>query len=230
MRRRLHKRGFTLIELLVVLVIFGVMAVLISTSVVGSSEVANVRSAARGFVQLSRYARTMAVLHQKPMEFSFTANGQIRVTPYGAASSAQSLVSAKAFATTNTLADQEAAAEAELEAEEDQGGIGYSMADIATTQKYDQIKITFVEYLDVIDDGWHARIRVAFAKEESSDSDEEEEEEVSQTQILYRSNGTCRPYRVQVSGDGDEGETYTLNITVDRLGVATIDEDEEESA
>lgn len=227
MRLPLHKRGFTLIELLVVLVIFGVMAALISTSVVGSSEVANVRSAARGFVQLSRYARTMAVLHQKPMEFSFTANGQLRVTPHGSTDSAQGLVSAKAFATTNTLAEEEAAAAAAQEEGAVEGGVGYSMADIATVQKYDQVKITFVEYLDVIDDGWHARMRVALSADANAVTNELEEVS-SQTQILYRSNGTCRPYRVQISGEGDEANTYTLNISIDRLGVAKIDEDEEE--
>jgi hypothetical protein len=53
-------------------------------------------------------------------------------------------------------------------------------------------------------------------------------EEVSaQTQILYRSNGTCRPYRVKISAD--EGDSYALTISIDRLGVAKIDEDEEEN-
>jgi len=226
MRASPHKRGFTLIELLVVLVIFGVMAGLITTSLVGSSEVAHVRSAARGFVQLSRYARTMAVLHQKPMQFSFSESGQLRVTPHGSAGSAQSLVSARAFASTNSLADEEAAAAAELEKETDQGGVSYSMAEIETTQTYKQVKLRFIEYLDVVDDGWTARLRLALSGEDASVTNELEEVS-AQTQILYRSNGTCRPYRVQISAD-DENESYKLNITIDRLGVATIDEDEEE--
>ena len=110
-----NRRGFTLIELLIVLVIFGVMAALITTTISSGSEVAHVRSTARGFVQLSRYARTMAVLHQKPIAFSFTENGQLRVAPHGASTASEGLVSAKAFATTNTLADAEAVAAAELE-------------------------------------------------------------------------------------------------------------------
>lgn len=220
-----HRKGFTLIELLIVLVIFGVMAALITTSISGGSEIARVRSAARGFVQLSRYARTMAVLHQKPMQFSFTANGQLSVAQNGSDTSKDSLVSAKAFATTNTLADEEAAAATELEESESTGGVAYSMADIETQQKYEQVKITFDGYEDVIDDGWHSRMRIAFKTEDSTVTNEWEEVS-SQTQILYRSNGTCRPYRVQISGDGEGSDVYTLNIIIDRLGVAKIEEDE----
>lgn len=222
-----HKKGFTLIELLIVLVIFGIMAALITTNISGGSEVANVRSAARGFVQLSRYARTMAVLHQKPMAFSFTENGQLSVTPHGAASSSESLVSAQAFATTNALADADAAAAVALEESESTGGVGYSMADVATQQKYEQVKITFSGYEDVIDDGWYARMRVVFKAEDNVVTNELEEVS-SQTQILYRSNGTCRPYRVQISGDGESTDVYTLNIIIDRLGVAKIEEDEKD--
>lgn len=226
MRFSPHKRGFTLIELLVVLVIFGVMAGLITTSLVGSSEVANVRSAARGFVQLSRYARTMAVLHQKPMQFSFTESGQLRVTPHGGGSGATSLVSARAFATTNTLVDAETTAAAEAEKEEITGGVEYSMADIETSQAYKQVKISFVEYLDVVDDGWTARMRLALSEDGKSVTNDVEQVSV-QTQILYRSNGTCRPYRVKIAAD--EGDSYALTISIDRLGVAKIDEDEEEN-
>jgi type II secretion system protein H len=222
-----YRRGFTLIELLIVLVIFGVMAALITTNFASGSEAARVRSAARGFVQLSRYARTMAVLHQKPMEFSFTGNGQLRVTPHGAETSWGSLVSAKAFATTNTLADAEAVAATALEEAESVGGAGYSMADITTEQKYEQVKITFTGYDDVIDDGWHSRMRIALSAGDQVVTNELEEVS-SQTQILYRSNGTCRPYRVQISGDGEGVDVYTLNIIIDRLGVAKIEEDEKE--
>jgi type II secretion system protein H len=223
-----HKKGFTLIELLIVLVVFGVMAALVTTNIAGGSETARVRSAARGFVQLSRYARTMAVLYQKPMQFSFTESGELHVKPFETAAKTDSLVSAKAFATTNTLADAEAAAAAELEESESVGGAGYSMADITTEQKNEQVKIIFGGYEDVIDDGWHSRMRVAFATEESSVTNELEEVS-SQTQILYRSNGTCRPYRVQISGDGEGDNVYTLNIIIDRLGVAKIEEDEKEA-
>jgi len=222
-----QRQGFTLIELLIVLVIFGIMAALITTNIAGGSEAANVRSAARGFVQLSRYARTMAVLHQKPIQFSFTENGQLRVAQNGADSSRDSLVSAKAFATTNTLADEEAAAAAALEDSESTGGAAYSMADVETQQKYEQVKITFGGYEDVIDDGWHSRIRIAFKAEDNAVTNEMEEVS-SQTQILYRSNGTCRPYRVQISGDGEGSDVYTLNIIIDRLGVAKIEEDEKD--
>lgn len=129
--------------------------------------------------------------------------------------SAQGLVSAKAFATTNTLADEEAAAATAMEEGAIRRGASYSMANIATVQKYDQVKITFVEYLDVIDDGWHARMRVSLSGDANAVTNELEE-----SPRKHKSTARAVPTG-QISGDGDEGET-TLTITIDRLGVARL--------
>ncbi|MEI7947280.1 MAG: hypothetical protein WCJ02_11305, partial [bacterium] len=73
----------------------------------------------------------------------------------------------------------------------------------------------------------HSRMRIALSAGDKAITNELEEVS-SQTQVLYRSNGTCRPYRVQISGDGEGVDVYTLNIIIDRLGVAKIEEDEKE--
>jgi type II secretion system protein H len=227
MIRSAQRRGFTLIELLVVITIFGVMVAVIAVSISGGSTTTNVRSAARGFVQISRYARTMAVLHQKPMLFSFSESGNLRVIPRDDPSQSLGLVAASAFATTNTLADRESADAIEREAREElEGGVSENMSDIPIQRTYDQVKFVFTEYTDVIDDAWHARMPVALSGNMPTATNEQEEVS-SQQQILYRSNGTCRPYRLQVSS-ADEEKPYTLNITIDRLGVASIDEDKED--
>ena len=80
------RRGFTLVELLVVLVIIGVMAAMIVPAFSSGSDAARVRTASRGVMQLSRYARTMALLHQTPVDVVFTAGGGVRVSDAGGGS------------------------------------------------------------------------------------------------------------------------------------------------
>jgi type II secretion system protein H len=223
-----QRSGFTLIELLVVVTIFGVMIAVIGISISGTSTTTNVRSAARGFVQISRYARTMAVLHQKPMLFSFSEGGLLSVTPRDGAGQNYSLVSSRAFASTNTLADREEADRTELEARETfEGGQSESMSDIQLQRTYENVKFVFREYADTIDDGWYTRMPIALSATDARATNTVESPS-SQQQILYRSNGTCRPYQVQVSSL-DEDKPYTLNITIDRLGVASIEEDREDN-
>jgi len=226
MLRSAQRSGFTLIELLVVITIFGVMVAIIGISISASSTTTQVRSAARGFVQLSRYARTMAVLHQKPMLFSFSESGLLSVTPRDGGGQNTSLVSSRAFASTNTLADQEETERVENEAREEmEGGQSENMSDIQLERTCEQVKFVFKEYADTLDDGWYARTPIS-SLPTSDTSTNTVDVTSARHQILYRSNGTCRPYRVEVSSL-DEDKPYTLNITIDRLGVAAIDEDTE---
>jgi type II secretion system protein H len=227
MFRSAQRSGFTLIELLVVITIFGVMVAIIGISISASSTTTQVRSAARGFVQLSRYARTMAVLHQKPMLFSFSESGLLSVTPRDGGGQNYSLVSSRSFASTNTLADQEEAERAESAAREEmEGGQSESMSDIQLERSCEQVKFVFKEYADTIEDGWYARTPIS-APPSADTVTNTVDVSSSRHQIIYRSNGTCRPYRVEVSSL-DEDKPYTLNITIDRLGVASIDEDMED--
>lgn len=218
------RRGFTLVELLVVLVIIGVMAAMIVPAFSSGSDAARVRTASRGVMQLSRYARTMALLHQTPVDVVFTAGGGVRVSDAGGGS-AQGLVSAKSFGVTNAAAAAEEAAAQSSAAEEEKrlaeqgqsGGSGYVMADLAIEKKYEQVAFEFCGYTDSMDDEKRTSRRAK--------AEDESKEETESFQIRYRSNGTCRPYRIKVSAEGQSA--YSVVVAVDMLGAAKIEDEDE---
>lgn len=218
------KSGFTLVELLIVLVIFGVLAAVIGPSFSSGSESARVRAAARGALQVSRYARTMAVLHQKPVELTFSSDGHLSVSI--ASSGGESLVSAQAFAVTNAAAAEDEALAKEVEAKDAlEGGAEYTMADVNVTKVYEEVTFVFLEYTDSVDDGRYERLPTG--RDEKQEKGEDAlERDVTRASVLYRSNGTCRPYKVRIAGV-DEG-AFSLTMAVDRLGAVRIEEDEEE--
>lgn len=230
--KRFCQNGFTLVELLVVIVIIGVMSMLIAPTFGTGSDVVRVKTASRGVMQLSRYARTMAVLHQTPVELVFSSDGAVRVAQVGGGG--KGLVSMKAFSSTNA-ADDAAEAEA-LEAstaspgaEMDEasgasgGGSAYVMADLNIEKKYEQVRFVFEGYTDSVDTGRRVAGRVVDAV-----SDEREtaggEDEVETSRVRYRSNGVCRPYRVRVEAEGNP--SCAMTVVVDLLGAAKIEGDE----
>ena len=189
-------------------------------------------------MQMSRYARTMAVLHQTPVDLVFTADGALSVEQVALAGDV--IVSAKAFASTNA-ASVEAGADADEEASPDAaaaeeaspaggsggGGASYVMADLNITQKYEQTVFLFEGYSDSMDEGRSAGGR---RKSWGSDAEEEEageggEEAVKAFRVRYKSNGTCRPFAVRVAADA-EG-TYSVKVIVDVLGSAKIEAEDE---
>jgi len=221
-----------MVELLVVLVIIGVMALVIGPTFTTGSDIARVKTATRGAMQMSRYARTMALLHQTPVDLIFTSDGVLRVEQV--AGTGVSLVSAKAFANTN--ATGEAAGESVQPDEADRaeqadapgrsagaegspqgGGAGYVMADLNIEKKYEQVVFRFEGYTDSLDDGRTAK--------ESDKEDAEGTDEVETVRIRYQSNGTCRPYKVRVAAAGDEA--WAMTVVIDVLGAAKVEEEDE---
>ena len=225
-----------MVELLVVIVIIGVMAALIGPTFIAGSDTARVKTASRGVMQMSRYARTMAILHQTPVDLVFTADGALSVEQVALAG--EGVVSDKSFASTNAAATEaEAAAEALSDATEAAefvtaggsvgGGSSYVMADLNITQKYEQTVFLFEGYSDSMDEGRSAGDR---RKSWGSDAAEEEageggEEAVKAFRVRYKSNGTCRPFAVRVAADA-EG-TYSVKVIVDVLGSAKIEAEDE---
>jgi prepilin-type N-terminal cleavage/methylation domain-containing protein len=226
------RRGFTLVELLVVMVIIGVMVMMIGPTFSAGSDAARVRTAARGVMQVSRYARTMALLHQTPVDLIFTSQGGLSVVSAGGGG--ESLVSARSFAVTNSAAEAERAAEAEAEAEAGKGGTeqaggsgggaAYEMADLGLEKGYEQVAFVFEGYTDTVSEGRGGR-RPAFAGGLAEEEDAElGAEEVQTFRVRYKSNGTCRPYKVRVSAAGDE--SCAMTVAVDMLGAGMVEEDE----
>lgn len=223
------RRGFTLVELVVVIVIIGVMAMVIGPTFTSGSDIARVKTASRGLTQMSRYARTMALLHQTPVDLVIGSDGSLRVAAAGGGAG-ESLVSAKAFGVTNSAAaaaEKEAADAAAKEAVEVSesgrgGGASYVMADLDVSKKYDEVSFVFEGYTDTMDESRKSRV-----SETSDDGDKAgaAEEAVQTVQVRYKSNGTCRPFRVRVMASGTE--SLAMTVVVDLLGAAKIEDEDE---
>lgn len=241
--KRVFHNGFTLVELLVVVVIVGIMAMMLGPTFTTGSDIARVKTAARGVMQMSRYARTMAVLNQRPVALVLSADGSMRVERVGAVGSGQSaMVSGQSGGGSGQSAmgsgqaaigngqaasgsgqsasgSGQAANGGELEAGD---GKAYVMADLEAEKSYAQV--LFDVTLDDFDvDESESASKGLFEEQDSEKGLEagEEVKVVKTARILYESNGRCLPFRVVVRAAGDDVST-ALTVAVDRFGVARV--------
>jgi len=226
---RRNRSAFTVIELLVIIIILGVMVTIIAPMVTAGGDVARVRSATRGMTQLSRYARTMALSHGYALELSIHENGKISIAPEGGRGGGESIVSARSFATTNVVGEAEAARLAEFDTAHDASGGGGgppSMADVNVDKVYEQIRFIFLGYTDTADAGRYSHLPASGGASAIDDEEDEDGENVRVVRVRYQSNGRVRPYRVKVTGEGDDA--FALIVAVDMLGSVKVEEDEED--
>ncbi len=215
---RFDRKAFTLVELLIVIIIIGVMAFVVGPSVTTGSDYARLKAASRGVVQLSRYARTMALLRQVPVDLVYASDGKLRVEP--AAAVGEKLISADAFVRTNLLDEAEEIVTPSVRGESaaaTAGGSSYQMADLEIEREYKQISFHFEGYTDTMDGGGRSG---GLSPSWARGAPEEEEGGSASFRVHYRSNGTCRPHRVRIVAGGDDLEFMVVDVNM--LGVARV--------
>lgn len=219
------KFGFTMVELLVVIVIMGVLTAIIVPSMTGA-DIARVRSAVRGVMQTSRYARTMAILRQQTVMLELTTDGTLRVsgTESGGegASSADSAAGASGSSSETTIGTGG-------------GSAGAEMSELGTVKRYEQVRFVVALDEDALSET-EAEEEIHLEEEEQAEEAGAEEGRVKRpatktVRIPYESNGRCLPYRVTVlSGTVEDEEAGQVAdkavLVVDRFGNVRVEEDE----
>ncbi len=207
--------GFTLLELLLVIMILGVAAAILVPQLNVGAEHARLARAARSIVQATRFARAMALQHQAEVEVAVNpATGDVEVRARASGAKADIL---------RSLAEERLNAESvpddgEYEPMTDDAPVATNLAaDVMTAQsfadeineKFENKGITF-EFMGYTDN-------VENAPAQTSPETENGEAPFS---LIFRSNGTCRPFKVRaLTEDGDY-----LDVAVDMIGRAKIKE------
>ena len=222
---RSFRKGFTLVELLVVIVIIGIMGVMILPNFTTGSEGARLRTASRGIMQMVRYARTMAVLQQAPMDLVFSSTGEVRVERRSGGGGGMSSAAADYQAATadSGIADSDIG-----EAEDMSGGKGYELADVSASKTYE--RVTFVVELDeraLGEDEQDEQLHTSEAEDGGTkDGDDPLAPAATLSRISFESNGRCLPFVVTIRTGGEESPSEMI-VTVDRFGSVKITGDDE---
>lgn len=207
-----------MLELLLVVVIIGILAA-ITVPTVSGTDVARVKSASRGLMQLSRYARTMAVLNQQTMLLEISSDGKVEVKPKGRSASGGG------DGETGDGGGESFGTEESPSSGESDAPTGSEMTELETKQVYRQI--AFEVELDnnqLQEDDEETGLIV-------NESDGENAMEVQKTAaVVYAGNGRCLPYRVTIAPTDGNGQvldgSWRLILSVDRFGNARILDDD----
>jgi type II secretory pathway pseudopilin PulG len=218
-----------MIELLMVVVIISIMTALIVPTVTGT-DTARITTASRALMQMSRYARTMAVLRQQTLTLQITSDGTLSVTAAdgsaSAAPDAEEQPGEPAEARHITTAP---AAGPEKGAAPDGGGGQNLISDVNAIRKFKQVRFAAEidpEALDADEAG--TELQSEEKGEEPSADGKSDKPALKTVSIPYEANGRCLPYRVTITPDGtEEGkEADKMVVIVDRFGNAKVEDED----
>jgi len=217
MNRPGSRRAFTLVEILLVMAILAVISAITVPSFVRSIRGNRLRSAGRTVVAVTRYARSMALLHQNEIEVAFMldkativvashdrpmaalqSTGEVEVAI--AEARARMSQSAAAAAGTSATTVREESGDASNEAPAPVQAASGNLPEVHLTRILDGVTIESVQ---------------------KTDKDVAVEPDPSVVRVLYRTNGRCEPYEVRLR----DHEQHRLQIKVDALSTPAVEQE-----